>query len=169
MLKRISVNDAVEHEYELASTKEILGNTEVNQRKMFIGIEQGTGKNKQNMLALMHVGIMVQMKDWKRNNYGSTCLFVDEIVCESSVVLHEQETPGKAKDVEECLNCEISGKKTKVKKNTWNLQNNICFPKETRKNEIKIDEEVDSDENTDDSFDNQSNETDEIDTNSDGK
>ena len=43
-LKGSSVKDIVEYEHELESAKEILTNVEINQRKLFVGIEQGTGK-----------------------------------------------------------------------------------------------------------------------------
>ena len=37
-LKGISIKDIVEHEHELASVKEMLGNAEVNQRNLFLGM-----------------------------------------------------------------------------------------------------------------------------------
>ena len=42
VLRGISINDALEHEHELEIVKETLHNAEVNQRKVFVGIEQGT-------------------------------------------------------------------------------------------------------------------------------
>ena len=56
ILKGISVNDTIEYECELGSVKWMLGNVEVNQRKMFVGIEQVTGKNEENVLVVMHRG-----------------------------------------------------------------------------------------------------------------
>ena len=95
MLKGISVNGAAECECELASAKETLGNAEANQRKAFVGIEQGTGKKEKNVLAVMHRGVTGHGKDWSRNNYGTACLFMDEKLHESSVALSNQETPEK--------------------------------------------------------------------------
>ena len=69
------------------------------------------------------------------------------------------------KDVKYCLNCEIGSRKTEVKKNAWNLKNNVCLPKETRMNETTNDEEEDNDENNEDSYDDQSNELNEIERN----
>ena len=43
----------------------------------------------------MHRGVIAQVNDWIRKNYGTTCLFVDEREHESSVMLHEQKTPEK--------------------------------------------------------------------------
>ena len=63
VLKVMSVNDAVEHEHELESAKEMLGNAEVNQIKVFVGIEQEAGKNEQNVLVVMHRDVMAQEKD----------------------------------------------------------------------------------------------------------
>ena len=48
VLKGVSVNDVVEHEHELASMKKILGDVEVNQRNLCVGIEQVKGKNKKS-------------------------------------------------------------------------------------------------------------------------
>ena len=67
-------------------------------RKVFVGIEQGTGKNKHNVLAVMSRDMMAQGKDQIINNCGTACLFVDEKACESSVMLHKQKTPEKVKD-----------------------------------------------------------------------
>ena len=62
VLKGISVHGTMEHEYELESTKEMLVSVEVNQRTIFVGIEQGIGKNDDNVLVVMHRGIMLQWK-----------------------------------------------------------------------------------------------------------
>ena len=43
----MDINDTIEDEHELASMKEMLKNVEVNQRKVFVGIEQGTGKKQE--------------------------------------------------------------------------------------------------------------------------
>ena len=87
--------------------------------------------------------------------------------CASSVALIKQEMRKKAKDVEDCLNCEVSSRKTEAKKNAWNLKN-MFFPKETGKKETKRDEVVDSDESDDDSDDEKCKETNEIELSSDG-
>ena len=47
----------MEHE-KLASAEEMLGNEEVNKKKLFSGIEQGTGKNEDNVLVVMRRGMM---------------------------------------------------------------------------------------------------------------
>ena len=46
VLKGISTDEKIEDECELASSKEMLANVEVNQKKLFAGTEQGTGKMK---------------------------------------------------------------------------------------------------------------------------
>ena len=89
VLKGISINDEVEYESELVSTKETLENAEVNQRKVFVGIEKRTGKIKHNVLSVMCRGMMAQGKEWIRNNYGTTCLFIDEKSCKSSAMSHK--------------------------------------------------------------------------------
>ena len=72
--------------------KETLQNIEVNQRKVVVGIEKGTGKNKDNSLIVMHRGIIAKGKDRIRNIYGTAYLFIDEKEHESSVVFHEKNT-----------------------------------------------------------------------------
>ena len=47
----------------------------------------------------MHVGMIAQGKDWIRNNHGTVCLLMDEKEHESSIMLNEQKTPEKVKDV----------------------------------------------------------------------
>ena len=66
VLTGISVKDATEHERELASVKEMLGNGEVNQRNLFVEIEQVTGKNEKSILAAIHRGMIMQGKEWIR-------------------------------------------------------------------------------------------------------
>ena len=44
VLKGISIKDIAECECELSSAKEMIGNVGVNQRKLFLVTEQGTGK-----------------------------------------------------------------------------------------------------------------------------
>ena len=50
VLKVINVNEVAEHEHEIASAKEMLGNAEANQRKVFLGTEQRAGKMKRMCL-----------------------------------------------------------------------------------------------------------------------
>ena len=57
VLKGISAHDRMECECELARVKEILANAEVNKKKLFVGIEQDTGKNEDNVLVVMHRGM----------------------------------------------------------------------------------------------------------------
>ena len=66
VLKGISAQDAMEHGCELGSAKETLGNAEVNQRKIFVGIDQGIGKNEENVLVVMHICMISQGKEWTR-------------------------------------------------------------------------------------------------------
>ena len=86
-LKGISINDALEHECELASMKDALQNVEVNQRKGFLAIEQGTEKMKKNVLAVIHRGIIAQGKHCIASDHGTACLFVNEKEHKSSVIL----------------------------------------------------------------------------------
>ena len=72
-------------------------------------------------------------KDWIENNYGNASLCVNDIECESSVMWHEQQTPDEVKDVEACLNDEISNKKIKENKNPLNVNKNMCMPMESKK------------------------------------
>ena len=46
VLKGIRIDDAVEHGTYLSGVKEMLRNVEINNRKVFVGIEQGIGKIK---------------------------------------------------------------------------------------------------------------------------
>ena len=52
----------MEHEHYLGSAEETLGNTEVNQTKTSVGIEQGVDENECNLIVVMH---MVMMSDGK--------------------------------------------------------------------------------------------------------
>ena len=58
----ININNTIECEYEVANVKETLKNAEVNQRKSFVGIEQGIGENKNNVLLIMHRSMIAQGK-----------------------------------------------------------------------------------------------------------
>ena len=78
VLKGINTHETMEHEHELISVKETLGNTEVNQRKIFAGIEQGTGKNEDNLLVVTRMGMISHGKEWKRKNYGTKCVLIGE-------------------------------------------------------------------------------------------
>ena len=76
----------------------------------------------------MHRSMTIQGKDWIRNDYGTAFFLIEEKEHGSSVMLHEQQTPEKVKDVEEFLNDEISSRKNKVQKNPWNVKNNMHEP-----------------------------------------
>ena len=39
-------------------------------------------------------------KDWIKNNYGNAFLCIEEIECESNVMLNKKQAPDKVKDVE---------------------------------------------------------------------
>ena len=56
----------MEHENALESAKETLGNAEVNQRKISVGIEQGAGKKEDKALVEMHKSMMSHEKEWIR-------------------------------------------------------------------------------------------------------
>lgn len=81
----------MEYEYELASVKEILVNVEVNQKKLFVGIEQGTGENEENVLVIMHRGMMSHGKEWTCQNYGTKCKLSGDREHESSVMLNRED------------------------------------------------------------------------------
>ena len=66
-------------------------------------------------------------------NYGTKCVLIEEKSCESSVALHRQETPQKAKDVKDYLNGELHRIKKDANKNAWNMKNKMCVSKETIK------------------------------------
>ena len=95
ILKGISAHDTMDHEHELSSTKETLGNAMVNQRKMFVGIEKGIGKNEDYVLVVMRRGMMSHMKEWIRKNYGTKCVLIGEKENESSATLNREERPQK--------------------------------------------------------------------------
>ena len=148
VLIRVSINDAIEHECELASVKEMLKNVEVNKRKVFRNRTKNW-ENKNNVLLIMHVSMMSQVKNWVRNNYGTMCLFVDKIENEQT------KNTWKVNEVEECLIEEISSRKNKIKKQHGIWKNNMCFPEEVRNNELINDEEEGSDDSNEDSSENQ--------------
>ena len=58
-------------------------------KKLFVGIESGTGKKISNVLVTMHRSMVPDGKDWIRNNYGAMCLSVNDIEHKSSAMLHE--------------------------------------------------------------------------------
>ena len=89
----------MEHECELASTKEKLGNVEVNQNKKFVGIEEGVGKNDDNVLLIMHKGKMSCEKKQTRQNYCTKCVLIWDKEYESSIVLSREEMFQWVKDV----------------------------------------------------------------------
>ena len=74
-------------------------------------------------------------KDWIKNNYGNTFLHVEDVEHESSVMLNEQQLPDEVKDVEACLNEEISNKNRKENKNPWNINKNMHMSMESKKKE----------------------------------
>ena len=61
-LKRISVHDTIEYECELESAKEKLGNAKVNQTKIFLVIEQGIGKDEDDVSVVIHRGMRLHGK-----------------------------------------------------------------------------------------------------------
>ena len=113
VLKGINIHDEMEYEYELASVKEILMNVEVNQKKLFVGVEQGTGKNENNVLVIMHRGMTLYGKEWIRQNYGTKCKLSGNREHESSVMLNREDVPQKVKDVEKFLSDELQSRKKK--------------------------------------------------------
>ena len=88
-------------------------NESAKEQFFFVGIESGTGKNINNVLVIMQKRMVPDGKDWIRNNYGTTCLSVNDIECKSSVMLHKQHMPEKVQNVEEHLNETISNQKKK--------------------------------------------------------
>ena len=81
------------------TVKEILANEEVNQKKLFAGREQGTGKNEDAVLVVTHRGIMLRGKEWTRQNCSTTCELIGDKNHESSMMLNREKTPQKVKDV----------------------------------------------------------------------
>ena len=77
----------------------------MNQRKKIVGIEQGIGKNEDNVLLVMHRGMMTHRKEWIRK-IMKKCVLIGEKAYESSVTLNREETPQKAKDAEDCASRE---------------------------------------------------------------
>ena len=47
-------DDAIECSNDVSSAKEMLVNVKMNNKKSFVGIEPGTGKNANNVLVVMH-------------------------------------------------------------------------------------------------------------------
>ena len=87
------MNERMEHEHELENVRETLANVEVNNKKLFVGIEQGIGKNENNVLVVMHRGMMSYGKEWTRQNYGTKFVLIEDKEHESSVTLNREETP----------------------------------------------------------------------------
>ena len=83
---------------------------EVNQKKIFAGIEQGIVKNEDRILVVMHRGMMSCVKEWMRQNYGTKCMFVGDKKHEISVMLNREEEPQKVKDVEKFLGNELKSR-----------------------------------------------------------
>ena len=98
----------------------------------------------------MHMGMVSQGKDWIRKKYGTTCVFTEERVDESSTMLNKKRIPQKTKDAEECLKCVSCNRKNDAKKNSWKIKNYVHVPKEIVKHDTKIDEWVDVDESNND-------------------
>ena len=69
--------------------------SEISNRKVFVRIEQGMGKNNNNVLVVMHKNMEAQGRDWIRNNYGNAFLLIEEKEHESSVTLCKQKMPEK--------------------------------------------------------------------------
>ena len=97
VLKGLKIDDAVEHDNDVSSVKEILMKVQKKNKKLFVGVESVTGNNTNNMLVIMHKSMVPDGKDWIRNNYGATCLSVNDVEQKNSVMLHEQHTPEKVK------------------------------------------------------------------------
>ena len=82
-------------------------------KKRFCRNRTRNWENKNNVLLVLHRGMIAQEKDWIRNNYCSACLFVDEKNVKVALCCTNKKTPEKVNEVEECLNGEISSRKNK--------------------------------------------------------
>ena len=85
----------------------------MNQKKLFVAIEQGIGKNEDNVLLVMHRVMMSYGKEWKRQNYCTKCMLIGDKENEISVMLNREEMPQKVKDVEnmQVMNCKVEIKR----------------------------------------------------------
>ena len=96
----MKIDDTVEHRDDVSSAKKTLMKVKKNDRKIFVGNEPGLGKNTNTTLIVMHKIMVMEGKDWIRNNYGNKFLCVNNIEHKSSVMLCKQQIPDKAKDVD---------------------------------------------------------------------
>ena len=87
---------------------------EVNQRRIFVGIEQGVGKCKNDLLVIMNKDRTDIGSKWIRENYGESFKFVQEKYYESSMPMKSDENGKSVNDVEECMRNELKKEKRNI-------------------------------------------------------
>ena len=76
VLKGVKVEDEVEYEGETGTVKQVLQKVEVNQRRIFVGIEQGVGQHKNDAFVIISKDRADIGNRWIRENYGERFKFV---------------------------------------------------------------------------------------------
>ena len=119
VLKGADMHDELEHECKEACGKQMLKKVETNNKKIFIGVEQGQEKNKDNALVIFHKGKMPCCKEWTKQNYGGTCKLKGCISHESSVMFNKGKTTDSVKEDKEFLSEETKKRKKEKDHNSW--------------------------------------------------
>ena len=74
-LKEVKFDDKLEYEGEKWLIKQVLQQVEVNQRRIFAGIDKGVGKYENDVLVIMNEYRTDMWCKWVRDNYGEIFIF----------------------------------------------------------------------------------------------
>ena len=110
LLKGANAEDEVEREGEKGTIKQVLHKAEVSQRRIFVGIEKGIGKHKNDLLVTMSKDCVDIGGEWISKNHGQSLKFVQDEPCESSMPMKSDENLKSINDVEEHTTKELKKK-----------------------------------------------------------
>ena len=100
-LKGVKAEEKVECKGEKGTMKQALQKVEVNQRRIFVGIEQGVGKCKNDLLVIINKDRTEIGSKWIRENYGESLTFLKAKPCDNSVPTKLNEKLNSVNEVEE--------------------------------------------------------------------
>ena len=110
VLKGVKVEDKVEHKGETITIKQVLQKVEVNQKRIFVGIEKGLGKYKNDLLVIINKDRTDIGNKWIRENYGKSLNFLKDKQCDVSVPAKLSEKLNSVNEVEEHVEIELKKK-----------------------------------------------------------
>ena len=97
------MNDKLEYEREEACAKDMSTNAEINNEKIFVGLYQGQGKNENNVLVIINIGMTSHCREWIHDIYGGKYKLRGDRTHDFSVMLNKKDKSKSLWEIEECL------------------------------------------------------------------